>query len=319
MTGVHCLEHVERFATPYLAQDYPVRPHPQCISYQVPLGDLSSSFYVGRPGLQAHYVFLLKVQFGGILDGYDPLRGRDILGQYIEEGRLSGAGPARYEDVEPGFYRSLEDFFHPRVQGVETEHVANLEGFDPEAADREDRPIDGKGGDNGVDPRPIRKPGVNVGRGFIDSSPDLGNNPFNDLHEMVIVPENDVGLVKLAKTLDIDVRAVVDQNVGNIGIGQQRLDGSQAEGFMLHLHDEPLDFLLVQRHAFLGDQALDDITDFGGKLSAAQEIELAKIEPLYKLSVNAGFQLLVISRILARTYFFHEIKGVLYSHCRSPT
>src|SRR6266567_1121679 len=152
MTGVHCLEHVERFATPYLAQDYPVRPHPQGISYQVPLGDLSSPFYVGRPGLQPHYVFLLEVKFRGILNGYYPLRRRDVFGQYIEESRLSRTGPARYEDVEPGFYRSLENLFHPRVQSIETEQVADLERLNPEAADREDRPVNGKGGDNGIDP-----------------------------------------------------------------------------------------------------------------------------------------------------------------------
>ena len=56
MTGVHRLQHIERFSTADLADHNSVRAHSQCVLHQVANGDLAAPFHIGRPALQAHRV-----------------------------------------------------------------------------------------------------------------------------------------------------------------------------------------------------------------------------------------------------------------------
>ena len=73
MPGVHGLEHIQGFAGPDLPQDDALRPHPQGVFNQVPLGDLPGTLQVGGPGFQADYVLLLHLEFGRVFDGDDAL------------------------------------------------------------------------------------------------------------------------------------------------------------------------------------------------------------------------------------------------------
>ena len=95
MPGVHGLEHIQGFAGPDLPQDDALRPHPQGVFNQVPLGDLPGTLQVGGPGFQADHVLLLHLEFGRVFDGDDALVIGDEAGQDIEEHGLAGTGARR--------------------------------------------------------------------------------------------------------------------------------------------------------------------------------------------------------------------------------
>src|SRR5215213_5209273 len=100
VAGVHRLQHVERLAAAALADDDAVGTHAQGVLDQIPLGDEPLAFDVDGPGLETDPVLLGQLQLGWILDGDDPLPGRDIRGQHIEKGRLAGTGASGNEDVQ---------------------------------------------------------------------------------------------------------------------------------------------------------------------------------------------------------------------------
>ena len=77
VTGVHGLEHVQRFAATALADDDSLRPHTQGVSDQVAGGDRTLVLNVRRPGLQPDHVVLLQLQFGRVFDRHHALVVRD--------------------------------------------------------------------------------------------------------------------------------------------------------------------------------------------------------------------------------------------------
>src|SRR5574340_550207 len=100
MTGVHGLEHVERFAAAHLTDDDAVGAHTQRVPHQVANGNAAMPIDVGGLGLHADDVILLQFEFGCVLDGDDAFVVGDVAGKDIEEGGFSRAGAAGNDDVE---------------------------------------------------------------------------------------------------------------------------------------------------------------------------------------------------------------------------
>ena len=73
VTGVHGLQHVERFGAAALADDDAVGAHAQGVADKVADADLAGAFDVGRPRLQPHDVRLIEQQLGRVFDGDDAL------------------------------------------------------------------------------------------------------------------------------------------------------------------------------------------------------------------------------------------------------
>ena len=71
------------------------------LTSSMPLRHLARALDVGRAGLQPDHVRLAQLELGRVLDGDDPLGGRDERGQDVEQRRLAGAGAAGDQDVEP--------------------------------------------------------------------------------------------------------------------------------------------------------------------------------------------------------------------------
>ncbi len=100
MAGVHRLQHVERFGAANLADDDPVRTHPQRVAHERALIDLPAPLDIRRPRFERDDVVLLQLEFGRILDGDDPFGVVDHPGQRVEERRLARAGAAGHDDVQ---------------------------------------------------------------------------------------------------------------------------------------------------------------------------------------------------------------------------
>src|SRR5215467_10582290 len=98
MPGIERLQQVKGVATPDFAQNDAIRPQAQRGFEQVADRD-------GRyrrllpPGLQAHEVFRLQLNLGGILDQNDSLVWINEAGKRIEERRFACSCSARNEDI----------------------------------------------------------------------------------------------------------------------------------------------------------------------------------------------------------------------------
>src|SRR5262245_3234445 len=117
VTGVHRLEHVEGFLTAGFADDYAVWTHTQGVHEQLPLLDGALAFDVRRPRLQPRHVFLVQLQFGGVLDGDDALAFRDETREHVQKRRLAGARASADQHVQAAPYAVLEELEHRPRQG----------------------------------------------------------------------------------------------------------------------------------------------------------------------------------------------------------
>ena len=90
MSGVHCLNHVDRLASPDFPYDYPVRPHAEGRSYEIPNADRSAALDIRVSRLQAdQIIYMPYLQFSVVFDRDQAFSGRDELRQGIQESRLA--------------------------------------------------------------------------------------------------------------------------------------------------------------------------------------------------------------------------------------
>lgn len=102
VTGIHRLQHVERFGAAHFAENDAVRAHAQRIAYQRALCDLALALDIGRARLEAQHMLLTQLQLGRVLDRDDALVGGNEAGQNIEQRRLAAAGTARDQHIDLG-------------------------------------------------------------------------------------------------------------------------------------------------------------------------------------------------------------------------
>src|ERR1035437_4141426 len=148
---IHGLQHVERLFPSNLAEDDSIGAHAKRIDDEFALADGAFAFEVGRPALEARDVFLFDLEFGGVFDGDDALRGGDESREYIEQRGLAGAGASRDDDVEPSADCAAQDFEHLRSQGAVAQQIVGGERNGAEATYREQRTIHRERRNNDVD------------------------------------------------------------------------------------------------------------------------------------------------------------------------
>src|SRR6185503_12504150 len=82
VTGVHGLQHVERFLASNLADDDAVGTHTEGIDYQIANTDGAVAFDVGGPSFHARHVRLSEPQLSRVFDGDNALVFRDVGRQH---------------------------------------------------------------------------------------------------------------------------------------------------------------------------------------------------------------------------------------------
>ena len=90
--------------------------HTESVPHQLTDSDLTLSLDIARPRLQCEHVVLMKLELSGVLHRDDALVCWDVSGEYVENGRLTRAGPTRYQDVEPTFDTRADEVGHPLSQ-----------------------------------------------------------------------------------------------------------------------------------------------------------------------------------------------------------
>ncbi len=292
MAGVHGLEHVHGLAATDLTDDDPVGAHTERVDQQQPLGHLAPSLDVRGPGLQADHVGLPELELGRVLDRDDALVRRDERRQDVQQRRLPGAGPTGDQDVEACLHHGPEQLEHRLGQAAGPEQVVARQRVPLELPDGHVGPVQGQRRDDGVDPGAVGQAGVHHGRGVVDPASHGGDDPVDDLHEVLVVAEPHARALELAETLDQHLVIGVDQDVGDVRVLHERLQRPQAEDLVQHLLGELLPLVQVEGHALPGEQVLDLRLDGGARLLPAEAVEVRQVEPLQELAVDPAPDLL---------------------------
>ena len=99
VAGVHRLQHVERLTAADLADDDPVRAHPERVAHQVADRDLATSLHVRGAGLERDDMRLREPELRSVLDRDQALLVGDEARQHPEERGLAAPGAAADHDV----------------------------------------------------------------------------------------------------------------------------------------------------------------------------------------------------------------------------
>ncbi len=93
-------------------------------------------------GFEADHVFLVQLQFGGVLDGDDALLVGNEARQHVEQGGLAGAGAARDQEVHPAGHGRGEQGGDGFGHRAHRDQIAHRERILGELADGEDRSVE---------------------------------------------------------------------------------------------------------------------------------------------------------------------------------
>jgi len=150
------VEHVQRLAPADLADDDPVRPHPERVAEQRPDGDLPGPLGVGGPGLQGDDVGAEEPELGRLLDRDEPFAGGDRRAEGAQERGLAAARPAGDDDVKAGPDRQVEKARHGRGHRPAADEAGEREGPPGELPDGDRRAPDRQRRDDRVEPAAVR-------------------------------------------------------------------------------------------------------------------------------------------------------------------
>ena len=140
--------------------------------------------------------------------------------------------------------------------------------------------------------RAVRQAGVHHRRRFVHAPADLRHDAVDDLQQVVVVAELDVGLFHLAAALDVDLVRPVDQDVADRRVLEQHLQRAEAERLVEHLVDEALALHAVEQRVFGVAQALDDQANFAAQRVAFQVADARQVELVDQLAVDEPFEFL---------------------------
>ena len=106
---------------------------------------------------------------------------------------------------------------------------------------------------------------------------------------MLIILKAHVGGFQPAQLLDVDLIKAVDQDIGDIGIGQQRLQGTQAQNLEFQFPGQTGLFPDIERLLLFFQEHAQGLTDFFGSQGFIQLFQLAQIETLQEEVMDALF------------------------------
>ena len=143
-----------------------------------------------------------------------------------------------------------------------------------------------------IDTRAVGHAGIDHRAGFVDAAADLRDDAVDDLHQVVVVAERDVGLLHLAAAFDIDVLRAVDQDVADRRVLEQHFQRPEAERLVEHFVDQPLALVAIEQRVFGVAQVLDDQADLAAQHVAFQLADARQVELVDQLAVDPLLEVL---------------------------
>src|SRR5690242_17845343 len=74
---------------------------------------------------------------------------------------------------------------------------------------------------------------------------------------MAVIPKYDIGLLQLSASLDVDEVLTVDENIGNLGIAQERFERPEPEYLIEQIGLDLFFLRRAQRHLAIGNNFED--------------------------------------------------------------
>ena len=229
VTGVHGLEHVERFSATDLTDDDAVGSHTQRVAHEVADLDLALALDVGRARFHREHMVLVELELLGVLDGDDALVSRDEARQHVEQGRLPGAGTAADDDVEAALHALVDEVRDLGRERPEADEVVDGVRVLRELSDGHERPADRQRVHDHVHTGTIGEAGVDHGVRLVDASADLADDLVDDPPEVRLVDELHVGERELAAALHVDHLGAVHHDFSDGVVPEQLVDRAVAE------------------------------------------------------------------------------------------
>src|SRR5262249_37346029 len=114
----------------------------------------------------------------------------------------------------------------------------------------------------------------------------------DDLQQVLVVAELDVGLLHLAAALGEDHVRPVDEDVADGRVLEQDLQWAEAERLVEHLVDEALALHAVEQRVLGVAQARDDQADLAAEGVALEVADARQVEAIDELAVDEPLELL---------------------------
>ncbi len=123
--------------------------------------------------------------------------------------------------------------------------------------------------------------------------PTLRYDLFDDAQQVRVVLEFHRRTEQLAVPLDVNQARRGDQDIGDGGILQERLQGAQSEYFVQHLLHHPLFFEQAEGRLLFVEQFGHGAAHLGAYALAAQRRQRFQVDAVQQLAVDRELQLLV--------------------------
>ena len=256
MAGVHGLQHVEGLGATNLSDQDAVGAHSEAVAQQLPDGELTLAFDVGRAVLERDYVRVIDLQLGRVLDGDHALVVRDEARDHVERGGLARTGAARHQDVHPSKHRGLEELRHGRTQAALARQVVHAEHRVLELADRQRGTVDGRGSDDRVDAAAVGQARIDHRVEAVDVAPGRGHHAPDRLEQLILVVEADLCFGEHAATLDEDLVGAVDHDLAHRPVVEKRVERAVTDRGAKDDVGERRFLARVERDAVLGKEAV---------------------------------------------------------------
>jgi hypothetical protein len=179
---------------------------------------------------------------------------------------LARAGSARNQDVEPTAAGDLEYRRHLRRQVALPLHRLQRDLVARELADGDRSSVQGQRRDDDVDARTIGQTRIAQRRRFIHPSADAADDPRTHAEHVSVVPERDVGELKLAFAFHVNLVRAVDHDVGNGLVAEQGFQRTEAQQIVEQGGYEITLLLGVQLQLLLDQDLADNVTDLTGQI-----------------------------------------------------
>ena len=169
----------------------------------------------------------------------------------------------------------------------------SMQRIPAELADRNRGPSSDSGGMMALTREPSGRRASTIGDRLVDAATDSADDAVDDLAQVDVVAEAAVGPVQLARALHVDVLVVVDQDVGDRRVVQQRFQRAVAEHLVLDVDDELFFLPHVERDLFLREDALDESAELALERFLVERRRSGEIENLDDALVDASLELVI--------------------------
>ena len=135
-------------------------------------------------------------------------------------------------------------------------------------------PTSDRGGMIALTREPSVRRASTIGARLVDAAADRGDDPVDDPHDVVVVLEDDVRELELARPLDVDLARAVDHDFRDRLVAQEGLERAEADDLVGDLLEHPDALGAGQGEAFLVDDLAEDLLDLAPDLDLVGQVEL---------------------------------------------